>query len=63
MDIFRLSLLISSLKMIENETPVRHLLSRDRRFVRVLSWKFIDGMMEFNRTGDWILSFLEWFGV
>jgi len=44
---------MSSLKMIENETPVRHLLSRDRRFVvEVLSMELIDGRWNPNRTGE-----------
>lgn len=60
LDIFRLSLLMSSLKMIENETPVRHLLSRDRRFVvEVLSMELIDGRWNPNRTG--VIDFLSGF--
>ena len=39
-------------KMIENETPVRQLLSRDRRFVvEVLTMELIDGKWSPIRTG------------
>ncbi|MGB8164037.1 MAG: hypothetical protein WCF14_03410 [Nitrososphaeraceae archaeon] len=43
---------MSSLKMTENETPVRQLLSRNRRFVvEVLSMELIDERWSPIRTG------------